>query len=30
MASAAFSRIETGHIPHTVVPQGVCGPCIEL
>jgi len=30
VASAAFSRIETGHIPHLVIPQGVCGPLLEL
>ena len=30
VASAAFSRVETGNIPHTVIPQGVCGPLMEL
>jgi phosphoribosyl 1,2-cyclic phosphodiesterase len=29
-ASAAFSRIEVGHIPHTVIPQRTRGPLIEL
>jgi len=30
LASAAFDRIETGRIPHTVIPQGDQGPPLEL
>lgn len=30
LASASFSRIESGHIPHTVIPQRTLGPMIEL
>ena len=29
-ASAAFSRIETGTIPHLVLPQLTTGPLVEL
>lgn len=28
--SSAFTRIETGRIPHTVIPQQTCGPLLEL
>lgn len=29
-AAAAFNRVETGHIPHTVIPQQTVGPLLEL
>lgn len=29
-ASGAFTRVETGRIPHTVIPQQTCGPLLEL
>ncbi|MCC7479104.1 MBL fold metallo-hydrolase [bacterium] len=30
LASASFSRIETGFIPHTVIPQRTMGPLVEF
>jgi phosphoribosyl 1,2-cyclic phosphodiesterase len=29
-ASDAFTRVETGRVPHTVIPQQTCGPLLEL
>jgi phosphoribosyl 1,2-cyclic phosphodiesterase len=29
-ASDAFTRVETGRFPHTVIPQQTCGPLLEL